>query len=155
MDKVRRLEMVIRAADLGSFGAAAKHMNITPSAVSRGIAELERMLRISIFKRSTRHIQLTEEGRQLYHRALDVLGRLAAIEVPANAVDRPAGSAPRFYYIQYRSPFRRQPATLPDIIATLVSRLKGRSFIIRTPADFERAIAKIAPPESGSRALPQ
>ena len=88
MDKVRRLEMVVRAADLGGFAAAAKHMNITPSAVSRGIAELERALRISIFKRSTRHIQLTEEGRELYHRALDVLERLAAIEVTANAVDK-------------------------------------------------------------------
>ncbi len=88
MDKVRRLEMVVRAADLGGFAAAAKHMNITPSAVSRGIAELERTLRISIFKRSTRHIQLTEEGRELYHRALDVLERLAAIEVTANAVDK-------------------------------------------------------------------
>ena len=42
MDKVRRLAMVVRAADLGGFAAAAKHMNITPSAVSRGIAELAR-----------------------------------------------------------------------------------------------------------------
>jgi DNA-binding transcriptional LysR family regulator len=88
MDKVRRLEMVVRAADLGGFAAAAKHLNITPSAVSRGIAELERALRISIFMRSTRHIQLTEEGRELYHRAVDVLERLAAMEVTANAVDK-------------------------------------------------------------------
>ena len=78
----------VRAADLGGFAAAAKHLSITPSAVSRGIAELERTLRISIFKRSTRHIQLTEEGRELYHRARDVLERLAAIEVTANAVDK-------------------------------------------------------------------
>src|SRR5437773_9939988 len=84
MDKVRRLEMVVRAADLGGFAAAAKHMNITPSAVSRGVAELERTLRISIFNRSTRQMQLTQEGRELYYRALDVLERLAAIEVTAN-----------------------------------------------------------------------
>jgi DNA-binding transcriptional LysR family regulator len=88
MDKVRRLEMVVRAADLGGFAAAAKQMNITPSAVSRGIAELERALRISIFKRSTRHIELTEEGRELYHRTRDVLERLAAIEMTASAVDK-------------------------------------------------------------------
>lgn len=88
MDRVRRLEMVVRAADLGGFAAAAKHMNVTPSAVSRGIAELERALRISIFNRSTRQIRLTEEGRELYHRAQEVLERLAAIEVTANAVDK-------------------------------------------------------------------
>ena len=88
MDKARRLEMVVRAADLGGFAAAAKHMNITPSAVSRGIAELERTLRISIFNRSTRQIQLTEEGRELYHRALDILERMAAIEMTASAIDK-------------------------------------------------------------------
>ena len=88
MDKVRRLEMVVRAADLGGFAAAAKHMNITPSAVSRGIAELERMLRISIFNRSTRQMQLTQEGREVYYRALDVLERLAAIKSTANAIDK-------------------------------------------------------------------
>ncbi len=80
--------MVVRAADLGGFAAAAKHLNVTPSAVSRGIAELERALRISIFKRSTRHIQLTEEGRELYQRAVEVLERLATIEATANAVDK-------------------------------------------------------------------
>src|SRR5437773_1845473 len=64
MDKVRRLEMVVRAADLGGFAAAAKHMNVTPSAVSRGVAELERTLRISIFNRSTRQMQLTQAGSE-------------------------------------------------------------------------------------------
>ncbi|OKO74237.1 hypothetical protein AC629_35365 [Bradyrhizobium sp. NAS80.1] len=88
MDNVRQLEMVVRAADLGGFAAAAKHMNITPSAVSRGIAELERTLRISIFNRSTRWIRLTDEGRELYHRSLDVLDRLKAIRVMANTVDK-------------------------------------------------------------------
>jgi DNA-binding transcriptional LysR family regulator len=87
MDKLRRLEMVVRAADLGGFAAAAKHMNLTPSAVSRGIGELERALRISIFNRSTRQVQLTQEGRELYHRAQDLLERLAAIEVTAKASD--------------------------------------------------------------------
>lgn len=87
MDKLRRLEMVVRAADLGGFAAAAKQMNLTPSAVSRGIGELEHALRISIFNRSTRQIRLTQEGRELYHRAQDLLERLAAIEVTANAVD--------------------------------------------------------------------
>jgi DNA-binding transcriptional LysR family regulator len=88
MDKIRRLEMVVRAADLGGFAAAAKQMHVTPSAVSRGIAELERSLQISIFNRNTRQIQLTEEGRELYQRAVDVLERLAAIEVTANAVHK-------------------------------------------------------------------
>lgn len=88
MEKVRHLEMVVRAADLGGFAAAARHMNVTPSAISRGVSELEQTLRITIFNRSTRWIRLTEEGRELYRRAQDVLERLAAIEVMAHTIDR-------------------------------------------------------------------
>jgi hypothetical protein len=35
-------------------------------------------------------------------------------------------------------------SNLPDIINSLVARLKGKSFVIRTPADFEKAIGKIS-----------
>jgi LysR family transcriptional regulator for bpeEF and oprC len=42
MEKLRRLEMVVRAADAGSFSRAARTLGVTPSAVSRAVADLER-----------------------------------------------------------------------------------------------------------------
>ena len=88
MDRARYLEMMVRAADTGSFAGAARVLDITPSAVSRGIGELERALRVTLFNRTTRQLQLTEDGQRVYDKARDVLDRLADIEstvAPARA----------------------------------------------------------------------
>lgn len=88
MDRSHRLEMLVKAADSGSFAAAAKLMDLTPSAVSRGIGELERALKVSLFNRTTRQLRLTEDGAQIYARATDILARMAELE--ASAVNRHA-----------------------------------------------------------------
>ena len=63
-------------------------------------------------------------------------------KLPHGAVEKPAG-APRFFYFQYR-PFRRHdPSALPDTLAQTVSSLKGKISIIRTPADFAKAIDQL------------
>lgn len=80
MDRTRQLEILVRAAELGSFAAAAKSLGITPSAISRSIAELERSLKTPVFNRTTRQLQLTDEGRRLVERAGDILSRLADLE---------------------------------------------------------------------------
>jgi DNA-binding transcriptional LysR family regulator len=41
MDLVRRMDILMRAADAGSFARAAGILGLTPSAVSRAVAELE------------------------------------------------------------------------------------------------------------------
>lgn len=76
MDRTRRLEMLVRAADFGSFAAAARALDLTPSAISRGISELEQALRVTLFNRTTRQLQLTDDGRQVYQRAQDILERM-------------------------------------------------------------------------------
>jgi DNA-binding transcriptional LysR family regulator len=49
MDRVRRIELLVRAADAGSFAKAARSLDLTPSAVSHAISELEKELRASMF----------------------------------------------------------------------------------------------------------
>ena len=80
MDRSHRLEMLVRAADSGSFAAAARLMDLSASAVSRGIGELEQSLGVVMFNRSTRHLQLTDDGVQVYRRAIEILERLAELE---------------------------------------------------------------------------
>jgi DNA-binding transcriptional LysR family regulator len=72
------MEVLVRAADAGSFTRAARSLRLTPSAVSRAIADLERELRVSLFYRTTRQLRLTEEGNELYRRAQDIIGKVAA-----------------------------------------------------------------------------
>jgi DNA-binding transcriptional LysR family regulator len=87
MEKLRGVEMVVRAADAGSFSKAARTLGVTPSAVSHAVAALEKDLRISIFYRTTRQLRLTEEGQAIYGRGREILDRLAELET---AVAKPS-----------------------------------------------------------------
>jgi len=80
MNRAYRLEMLVRAADTGSFAKAAQSLGITASAVSRAIAELERQLRVALFYRTTRSLRLTQEGEELYRRGREILEKLAEAE---------------------------------------------------------------------------
>jgi DNA-binding transcriptional LysR family regulator len=80
MDRVHHIEMLVRAADAGSFAKAALFLGLTPSAVSRAIAELERHLRVTLFYRTTRQLRLTEDGEELYRRGREILDKLAEVE---------------------------------------------------------------------------
>jgi DNA-binding transcriptional LysR family regulator len=80
MDRTHRLEMLVRAADGGSFASAARALDRTPSAISRGISELERSLQVTLFNRTTRQLQLTEDGQQVYRQAVDILERMGELE---------------------------------------------------------------------------
>jgi LysR family transcriptional regulator, transcriptional activator for dmlA len=87
MEKLRGVEMVVRAADAGSFSKAARTLGVTPSAVSHAVSALEKDLRISIFYRTTRQLRLTEEGQAIYGRGREILDRLNELET---AVAKPS-----------------------------------------------------------------
>jgi DNA-binding transcriptional LysR family regulator len=55
-----------RAAERGSFTAAASELGVTQAAVSQRIAALEKELRVSLFHRRAGRIALTGAGEQLY-----------------------------------------------------------------------------------------
>src|SRR5215212_812219 len=80
MDRVRRIELLVRAADAGSFAKAARSLDLTPSAVSHAITELEKELRVSMFHRTTRRLRLTEDGEAVYKRGSDILRQLAELD---------------------------------------------------------------------------
>lgn len=63
------LALLVTIADAGSFTAAAKALGLPKSTVSRRLAELELLLRISLFRRSTRALSLTDEGQRIYDMA--------------------------------------------------------------------------------------
>jgi DNA-binding transcriptional LysR family regulator len=60
------IELFCRAAELGSFTAAAAAAGVTPAAVSRSVGRLEVRLGVRLFVRTTRQIRLTDDGR-VYH----------------------------------------------------------------------------------------
>src|ERR1043166_9001217 len=80
MDRVRRIETFMRAADAGSLAGAARALDLTPSAVSRAVSELEAALGVTIFYRTTRQLRLTEDGEELYRRGRLLLDSLADLD---------------------------------------------------------------------------
>ncbi len=64
METLANLESFIRSAECGSFSAAARRLGVTPAAVSRNVAMLERNLGVRLFQRSSRSLALTEDGER-------------------------------------------------------------------------------------------
>lgn len=62
METLTNLECFMRSADHRSFSEAARRLSLTPAAVSRNVAMLERNLGVRLFMRSTRSLTLTEAG---------------------------------------------------------------------------------------------
>lgn len=63
--KLRQLEGFFAAAEARSFSVAADKMSMTQPAFSQLISELENLLSVRLFDRTTRRVELTEAGRLL------------------------------------------------------------------------------------------
>ena len=68
------LATFVRAAEHGSFTAAAADLGVTQAAVSQRIASLEKELRISLFDRRAGKIALSDAGQRLYEYAHQIVG---------------------------------------------------------------------------------
>jgi DNA-binding transcriptional LysR family regulator len=96
------IELFCRAAELRSFTAAAAAVGVTPAAVSRSVGRLEARLGVRLFVRTTRRIQLTDDGRLYFEQCQQALLQIAeASRVVAGQQIAPAGalriSAPTTY----------------------------------------------------------
>jgi len=76
MDKLSGLLAFVKTADLGSFVAAGRALEISASAVGKSVARLEQEVGVRLLQRSTRRIQLTEEGRLFHERCRPILDDL-------------------------------------------------------------------------------
>lgn len=73
MERSGEMEVFARVVQDGGFSAAARNLDITPSAVSKLIARLEARLGTRLLVRTTRALTLTEEGEAYHHAALRIL----------------------------------------------------------------------------------
>lgn len=58
----------VAAAEAGSFTAGAARLGVTPAAVSKAVRRLEADLGVALFDRTTRKVQLSDEGRRFHAR---------------------------------------------------------------------------------------
>ncbi|CAH1567515.1 Transcriptional regulator, LysR family [Vibrio jasicida] len=69
MNAIASLPVFVAVVECGSFSLAAKQLNLTKSAISKRINQLEDDLGIRLLNRTTRKLSLTEAGRRYFEYA--------------------------------------------------------------------------------------
>lgn len=80
MDKFLEMQAFVAVAEAGSFVKAAEALDVSKTAVSRYVAELESRLGVRLLHRTTRRLSLTPEGELFQARCRDLLGSVDEAE---------------------------------------------------------------------------
>ena len=89
MDDLQAMAVFAEVVRQGSMSGAARHLGMTPSAVSQRIRALEQAHRVTLLHRSTRKLTLTEVGARVHAQCL-AMGQAAAAAREAMALSRDA-----------------------------------------------------------------
>lgn len=103
MDKIYAMKLFVRVAERESFSRAAEDIGLPKGSVSRQIQALEHQLGIRLLHRTTRRVQLTQDGMVYYERAKDLLSNLDELEGlfqpdPARSRKQPYHAAPAHFF---------------------------------------------------------
>ena len=80
MNDISDLAFFVRLVQCGSLTATAQELGVTPPAVSRRLAALERRLGIRLLNRTTRSLATTPEGERYRLQAQRILEDIAELE---------------------------------------------------------------------------
>ncbi|WP_282793303.1 LysR family transcriptional regulator [Streptomyces sp. CC224B] len=156
--ELRQLEYFAAVADEGGFSRAAERLGIVQSAVSQQVRRLERELGVALFRRTTRHVELTGAGERLLPEARAVLA--AARRTRRVAADLAAGDGVlRLGTVQ--GPGDRLPRLLADLAAAAPGLrvrprrlgLAERLAAVRS-GELDAALVRAAPRAPGLELLP-
>lgn len=85
MEMLNEMPVFSQVVDSGSFSAAARHLVLTTSAVSRHVGRLEKHLGGRLLLRTTRALSLTELGQQVYASCERMLGNAREVHALAGS----------------------------------------------------------------------
>jgi LysR family transcriptional regulator for bpeEF and oprC len=80
MDNLNALVVFVRVAEARSFTAAAERLGLTASAVSKSITRLEKELGVRLLHRSTRLVNLTNDGTGFFEHCREILASVEEAE---------------------------------------------------------------------------
>jgi DNA-binding transcriptional LysR family regulator len=151
MDLLEQMTTFVRIVEAGSLAAAARQLRISPAAVSRQLSALEARVGAPLSLRSTRHLAVTDVGREYYGRCLRILREVDDAQSVARAEHGATGllsvSAPVTYGLARIAPL------LPSLLAAnrglrIDLRLEDRVIDLVGDGVDVAIRAGIAPPDS-------
>lgn len=132
-----RLAYVVAVARTGSFTAASREVGLTQSAVTRSVAEMEKMLGYQLFHRSVKGALPTEKGRDFIERAERILNDTQDLLRGISRPDDPFATILRIGVC---------PSSLEWLLADALTDLHRRHSDLRfdmSSANFERTIQQL------------
>jgi len=167
LDNVRTF---VRVYELGSMSAAGRDLRISPALTSSRISQLEDKLSVRLFRRTTRSLTPTEQGKAFYGGACEILESVEAAEAQVvNITDNPKGSlyvaaplgvgrrliAPQVPAFLEKYPEVNIRLRLTDRKVDLTTEGLDLSFFLGQPEDSTLRIRKIADVERVLCASPE
>ena len=80
MSLIQRMEIFARVAELASFTQAAEQLGLPKASVSTAVQQLENQLGTRLLHRTTRRVQLTQDGQVFHERCKDVLSDIDELQ---------------------------------------------------------------------------
>jgi DNA-binding transcriptional LysR family regulator len=150
VDRLTSMRVFVRVADSGGFAAAARQLRMSTTMVSNHVQSLESHLGVRLLHRTTRHVSLTEVGRDYHDRCAQILGELDEADRAASALE----SSPRgtlhvhvtAHIMHFIAPVVAEFLTRhPDVSVEL---LVGSRMPDLVDEGFELALTTLPPPDS-------
>jgi DNA-binding transcriptional LysR family regulator len=80
MNRLEAMQVFVRVAELGSFTRAADSLGQPKASASTAVQELESALGTRLLHRTTRKVELTQDGRAFYERCKDLLADMDELQ---------------------------------------------------------------------------
>jgi len=90
MDHLETIRIFVKVADTSSFSRTAEHFAVTTAVVTRRVVALEKRLDARLFRRTTRHVALTDAGATFLESARRILDDIDEAEMAVAGQERRA-----------------------------------------------------------------
>lgn len=79
MNELDTIQVFLKVAELESFSGAARQLGLPNATVSAAVRQLEQQLGARLLQRTTRRVQMTQEGEAFHARSREVLDEVEAL----------------------------------------------------------------------------
>jgi DNA-binding transcriptional LysR family regulator len=73
MNRIDAMHIFVRVAEMASFTRAAESLGLSKASASTAVQQLEGHLGAQLLRRTTRHVQMTQDGERFYERCKSLL----------------------------------------------------------------------------------
>ena len=80
MNQIEALQIFVRVAELSGFSAAAESLGVPKATVSLAVQQLESQLGTRLLHRTTRKVQMTQDGLVVFERSKDLLADMEELQ---------------------------------------------------------------------------